>query len=92
MFDLSFEKLVVIAAIAVVILGPAKLPLYASKLAGFVRGLRDVSVEARGRMRQEMGADFDDVDWKKLDPRQYDPRRIIRDSLRDEERTPPGSN
>jgi sec-independent protein translocase protein TatB len=30
-----------------------------------------------------MGPDFDDVDWKKLDPRQYDPRRIIREALTD---------
>ena len=32
--------------------------------------------------REEMGPDFD-VDWKKLDPRQYDPRRIIREALTD---------
>ena len=36
---------------------------------------------AKDRMRDEMGPDFDDVDWKKLDPRQYDPRRIIREAL-----------
>jgi sec-independent protein translocase protein TatB len=35
-------------------------------------------------MREEMGPDFDDVDWKKLDPRQYDPRRIIREALTEE--------
>jgi sec-independent protein translocase protein TatB len=38
---------------------------------------------AKDRMRDEMGPDFDDVDWKKLDPRQYDPRRIIREALND---------
>ena len=36
---------------------------------------------AKERLREEMGPDFDDVDWKKLDPRQYDPRRIIREAL-----------
>ena len=39
---------------------------------------------AKERMREEMGPDFDEVDWKKLDPRQYDPRRIIREALVDE--------
>jgi sec-independent protein translocase protein TatB len=39
---------------------------------------------ARDRLREEMGPEFDDVDWKKLDPRQYDPRRIIREALLDE--------
>jgi sec-independent protein translocase protein TatB len=28
-----------------------------------------------------LGPEFDEVDWKKLDPRQYDPRRIVRDAL-----------
>ena len=39
-------------------------------------------------MRDEMGPDFDDVDWKKLDPRQYDPRRIIREALDEEVLSP----
>jgi sec-independent protein translocase protein TatB len=43
-----------------------------------LRGLAD---SAKERMKEEMGPEFDDVDWQKLDPRQYDPRRIIRDAL-----------
>ena len=39
---------------------------------------------AKDRMREEMGPEFDEVDWKKLDPRQYDPRRIIREALVDD--------
>ena len=39
-------------------------------------------------MREEMGPDFDELDWKKLDPRQYDPRRIIREALLDDEPLP----
>ena len=35
-----------------------------------------------------MGADFDDVDWRTLDPRQYDPRRIIREALLDDAPVP----
>ena len=31
-----------------------------------------------------MGSEFDDVDWQKLDPRQYDPRRIIKEALLDD--------
>lgn len=36
-----------------------------------------------------MGEDFDEVDWRTLDPRQYDPRRIIREALLDDAPTPP---
>lgn len=82
-FGLSFEKLLVIGVIAVFLLGPDRLPGYAAKLAQFVRTLRTMADTAKDRMRDEMGPEFDEVDWQKLDPRQYDPRRIVRDALLD---------
>jgi len=84
-FGLTFDKLLIIAIIAVFLLGPERLPYYASQLARLVRKLRDMANGAKERMRDEMGPDFDDIDWKKLDPRQYDPRRIIRDALLEDE-------
>jgi sec-independent protein translocase protein TatB len=85
---LTFDKLVIIGIIAVFVLGPERLPYYASQLARLVRSLRDLANGAKDRMREEMGPDFDDVDWKKLDPRQYDPRRIIREALLDDSPSP----
>ena len=82
MFGLTFEKLLIIGVIAVFLLGPERLPHYAAQLGRLVRSLRDMANGAKDRMREEMGPDFD-VDWKKLDPRQYDPRRIIREALTD---------
>ena len=70
------------------LLGPERLPYYASQLARLTRSLRAIANGAKERMREEMGPDFDEVDWKKLDPRQYDPRRIIREALVDDEPAP----
>jgi sec-independent protein translocase protein TatB len=84
-FGLTFDKLLIIGIIAVFLLGPERLPYYASQLARLVRSMRDMANGAKERMREEMGPDFDDIDWKKLDPRQYDPRRIIREALLDDE-------
>jgi sec-independent protein translocase protein TatB len=81
-FD-GFEKFLVIGIIGVLLLGPQRLPLYAQKLAEFVKAVRRFADTAKDRMREEMGPEFDEVDWQKLDPRQYDPRRIIRDALLD---------
>ena len=81
MFGLTFEKLLLIGVIAVFLLGPERLPHYAAKLGQLVRSLRDMANGAKTRVRDEMGSEFDDVDWRKLDPRQYDPRRIIREAL-----------
>jgi sec-independent protein translocase protein TatB len=83
-FGLDFEKLLVIGIIAVIILGPERLPRYAVQLGRMVRGLRDLANGAKDRLRDEMGPEFDEVDWQRLDPRQYDPRRIIRDALLDD--------
>lgn len=81
MFGLTFDKLLIVAVIAAFVIGPERLPAYAAKLGTFVRSLRTFANGAKDRMRDEMGPEFDEVDWKKLDPRQYDPRRIIREAL-----------
>ena len=85
MFGLTIDKLLILAVVAVFLLGPERLPHYAAQFARLIRSLRKMADGAKDRMREEMGPDFDDVDWKKLDPRQYDPRRIIREALIDDE-------
>ena len=80
-FGLGFEKLIILGVLALFVLGPDRLPGYAQKLAKFVRAARGMLDDAKTRMREELGEDFDEEQWRKLDPRQYDPRRIIRDAL-----------
>lgn len=74
------EILILILA-ALVILGPSRLPEYAAKLGQGVRYLRDLAEGAKGQIREELGPGFEDIDWRQLDPRQYDPRRIVREAL-----------
>jgi sec-independent protein translocase protein TatB len=77
----GFEKLLVIGVIALFLIGPEKLPEYATRLARFIRTARRMIDDAKERVKEEMGPDFDEEEWRRLDPRQYDPRRIIRDAL-----------
>lgn len=81
--DIPLDKILIIGVIGVLLLGPQRLPMYAQKLAEFVKAVRRFADTAKERMRDEMGPEFDDIEWQKLDPRQYDPRRIIRDALLD---------
>lgn len=83
---LTIEKMMVILVIAMFVLGPERLPVYARKLGEFVRNIKRMTDGAKDRLKDEMGPEFEDVDWKQLDPRQYDPRRIIRDALVEDER------
>jgi sec-independent protein translocase protein TatB len=81
MFGLSAEKIIILLLLAVLILGPERLPLYAQKLGEWVRKLRQLIDSAQTQMKTELGDEFEDLDWRKLDPRQYDPRRIVREAL-----------
>jgi sec-independent protein translocase protein TatB len=80
-FDINGPEFLVLGAVALFVLGPDKLPGYAAQAARMLRQLRSMADGAREQMREQLGPEFDDVDWKALDPRQYDPRRIVRDAL-----------
>ncbi|GLJ60949.1 hypothetical protein GCM10017576_10780 [Microbacterium barkeri] len=79
MFGLTFEKLLVIALIAAVIVGPTRLPHYAQRVAELIRSVRSFLDAARERTEAETGISLEE--WKAMDPRRYDPRRIVRDAL-----------
>ncbi|WP_432543601.1 twin-arginine translocase TatA/TatE family subunit [Kineococcus sp. SYSU DK002] len=81
MFGINGGELIVLLVVALVVLGPERLPHYAEQLAGLVKSARRFAKGAQAQMREELGPEFDDIDWQKLDPRQYDPRRIVRDAL-----------
>ena len=83
MFDINGWELIVLAMVAVVVLGPERLPVYAAKLARAVRQVRTLAEGARSQLKEQLGPDFDDVNWRQYDLRQYDPRRIVREALMD---------
>lgn len=80
-FGINGAELIILILLAVLVLGPEKLPHYARQLTGWIRDLRRMAEGAKTQFKEETGTDFDEIDWKRYDPRQYDPRRIIRDAL-----------
>ena len=78
-FGLSADKLIVIAVIALMVVGPERLPKYAEGFARLVKRAGEYLRGAKDRVSSEMGPEFEDVDWRKLDP-----RRIIREAILDE--------
>ncbi|GAA4357725.1 twin-arginine translocase TatA/TatE family subunit [Angustibacter luteus] len=90
MFDINGGEFLILIVVALVILGPERLPQYAAQLGKLVREARGFASKAREQVRAEMGDEFDDVDWKALDPRRYDPRRIVREALLDGDDDPLG--
>jgi sec-independent protein translocase protein TatB len=80
-FGLSGDKLLILGIIAVIVLGPERLPEYAKGLANIVKSFRKIAEGAKSQIKDELGPEYEDLDWRQLDPRQYDPRRIIREAL-----------
>lgn len=88
MFNINGFEFLIIGIIAVLVIGPRRLPEYTQKFRNFVREARRMASGARDTIKEESGVDLDGIDWQKLDPRQYDPRRIIREALLDDDVKP----
>lgn len=84
MFDVNGWELIVLLVVAILVLGPERLPEYAGKLGNAVRQVRGLAEGARASLKEQMGPEFDDINWRHYDPRQYDPRRIVREALLEE--------
>ena len=81
MFDINGWELLLLGLLAILVLGPERLPEYAAKFGRFVRQARSMADRAKEQLKDEMGPEFSDIDWRAYDPRQYDPRKIVRDAL-----------
>ncbi len=80
-FGISGSEFLVIVLVAVIVVGPQRLPEYTRKLTQMVRQLRVFLDNARSQIAEEVGPEMADLDLSSLDPRQYDPRKIVRDAL-----------
>ena len=79
---MGWNELLIIIVIAMVVIGPARMPEYAPKLARGIRQLRVMADGAKAQLKEQMGPEFEDVNWRQYDPRQYDPRRWRRHGIR----------
>jgi sec-independent protein translocase protein TatB len=79
MFNIGPLELVVLALVAVVVLGPDRLPALAKDAAQMLRTLRDLATGARNQLRDELGPEFADMDLRSLNPRTALQRAILGD-------------
>ena len=81
MFGINGSEFLIIVLVAVIVVGPQRLPEYTRKLTQMVRQLRVFLDNARSQIAEEVGPEMADLDLSSLDPRQYAPRKIVRDAL-----------
>ncbi|MCL6422000.1 translocase [Brachybacterium sp. JHP9] len=80
-FGLNGWEPLVLIIVFLVVIGPQRLPEYTRNVIQGVRRARRWVEESRATVENEMGMSMDEL--RKYDPRQYDPRRIIRDAWGD---------
>ena len=69
MFDVGLLELAVIALVAVVVLGPDRLPDLARQAAQLLHRARGLAHNARDELRNELGPEYSDLQLRDLDPR-----------------------
>lgn len=69
MFNIGPLEFVVLAAVALIVFGPERLPELARDAARMLRTLRDVAQGARTQLNSELGPEFADFDLSSLNPR-----------------------
>lgn len=77
MFGVGLPELAVIAFVAVLVFGPDKLPEFARQAGRMARKVREFANDARDELREELGPEFADLDFKDLDPRTIVRKHII---------------
>ncbi len=87
MFGINAWEAAVIALIALLVVGPDKLPAVAKQGATWVRTLALYVRDARDAVVEQV--DLEEL--RDLDPRQYDPRRIVREALTEPRRPTPAA-
>ncbi len=80
-FGINGNEFIVILLVAVIVVGPRRLPEYTRKLTQLIRQLRVFLEQAKAQIAEEVGPELGDLNLADLNPRNYDPRKIVRDAL-----------
>ena len=81
MLGINGGEAIILVLLALFIIGPERLPEYAEKLKELVKAAKRYATGATEELKETLGPEIADVDWRRLDPRQYDPRTIVRQAL-----------
>jgi sec-independent protein translocase protein TatB len=83
-FGVGLPEMAVIAFVAVVVLGPDRLPELARQAGVLVRKGRALATSARDELRSELGPAYSDLELRDLDPREI-VRKHIAEAMADAE-------
>lgn len=77
--SLGGGEVVALAIIALLVLGPEKLPHYAAEAGRWLRQLRTLATRTRAEVSQQLGPEFADISLQDLNPRTFVRRHVFDD-------------
>jgi sec-independent protein translocase protein TatB len=80
MFDVGPFELLALAALALFVFGPDKLPKMAADVGRVLRQLRQMAQGARDEVKGSLGSEFSDLNLSDLDPRAFIKRQLLEES------------
>ncbi|MEY3330769.1 MAG: hypothetical protein RLZZ07_364 [Actinomycetota bacterium] len=83
MLDIGAGELLGLALVALLLVGPNKLPTFAADAARFIRKVRGFAQSATSDLRENLGPGFEDLNVSDLNPKTFI-RKQMRQALDDE--------
>ena len=89
-FDIGAGELLGLAILAMVLVGPERLPKIAVEAAQWVKKIRALATNATAELRENLGPGFEDLQPKDLNPKTFVKKQLT--ELLDEESSKPKVN
>ncbi len=86
-FDFGAGEIAGLAILAMVLVGPDKLPQFAVQAAKTIKKLRGLATTATNELKENLGPGFEDIKQGDLNPKQFVKKQI--DSVLDEGQSKP---
>ena len=84
MFGINGFEFVILAVLALVVVGPDKLPGFISDASRMVRQVRRMARDAQNDVREHLGPEFADIDLADLNPRSFVQKHLLDDTIDDD--------
>lgn len=79
MFDIGAGEFIFIVVLAVVLLGPEKIPDYARKAARILHWLRNIANNATTSIKSELGPEYQNLSLEDLNPKTFIQKHLLAD-------------
>jgi sec-independent protein translocase protein TatB len=75
-FDFGAGEIIGLAVLAMILIGPERLPNFAVDAAKFVKKVREMATSATNELKENLGPGFEDLDATDLNPKNFIKKQI----------------